>query len=176
MAHLEYKAVAMPQLVAGRRRRGQASGELIAELVAKTINTQAERGWAYSGSESYRAIERRHWWSRSEEVIYTVLLFERETLPGAARRDEEPAPRSRGFDAAAERRAPVRAVAGYEPEEEDDEFVAAPPRRGRVDGRRRGFDERAEFDERDDFDDRLGYEDDEEDRFAPPSGRLRRPR
>lgn len=182
MANLEYKAVAMPQLVAGRRRRGQASGELIAELVSKTINVQAERGWAYSGSESYRALEKRNWWSRSEEVIYTVLLFEREAAAAAARAEpEEAAPaRSRPFEGAVERRAP-RAL-GYEPEEEDDEYIAA----RRAAPRRRPFEDRDGFDDRDGFEDRdfdredrAGYSDDDSPsggRFGPSGGRLRRPR
>lgn len=189
MTQLEYKAVALPQLVPGKRRKGQESAEVIAEMVSKLINAQAERGWAYSGSDSYRAMERRAWWSRPEEVVYTVLLFEREV--GAARTALDDAPRGRGFDAPADRRG---ARPGFEVEEEDDEFAPPPPRRGRAEPRRRLAGERDEFEDRD-FDDRgfddrgfdeRGYDDrgfDDRDGFDDePSGgrfgggRMRRPR
>lgn len=104
----------MPQLVTGRRRRGQGAPEMIAETVGKLINAQAARGWTYAGSDSYRTIERPRWWSRPEEVIYTVLLFERPT-------ESEAAGPSR---AAAAPPAPVYDPSA-EPEALDDEALAA---------------------------------------------------
>lgn len=155
MARREYKAVAMPQLVTGPRRRGRGGAELVAETVGKVINAQAARGWVYAGSDSYRAMERPRWWSRPEEVIYTVLLFERPA-------DERPAGDGYGRRAAA-------APAAYDPESEpeafDDEALAAEldaeaapagGRRGRLDDRAEpGFGDRAYGDRgrhRDDFD------------------------
>lgn len=190
MARLEYKAVAMPQLMGGRRRRGQGSAEVIAEIVSKVINSQAERGWTYTGSDSYRAIERKQWWSRPEEVIYTVLLFQRETQAGARRPDadalpapEAPRPTRPGFDPAVERRAPARgATFSVEDEEEEEDFPPARrPLGARPEPRRRAFDDRPHFDDHDDFDDRHDdFDDRPEDppggRFGTPGGRLRRPR
>lgn len=169
MARMEYKAVAMPQLVAGRRRPGHSSAELIAEMVSEIINARAERGWNYAGSDRYRAMERKHWWSRSEEVIYTVLLFEREAGSTAA----NIASKRSGTDLSAQtisrpmradafeiddRRVPERMAnrALDFDDDDDDEFSSL---RGRHEGRReearpelrrRSYDARAEFDDVDD--------------------------
>ncbi|MEO1329581.1 MAG: hypothetical protein AAFW46_07965 [Pseudomonadota bacterium] len=100
MSRREYKTVAMPQIVKGRRRMRQSRAEMIAELLSGVINRQAQQGWAYVRADTFRTLQRRTWFHRSEEVAYTVLVFEREARVEAAaaaapRRDAAPAPESR---------------------------------------------------------------------------------
>lgn len=147
MARLEYKAVAMPQVVSRRRRRGQAPAEQIAELVSKVINSQAERGWRYAGTDTFKAVERPQWWSRAQEISYSVLLFTRDAEDDLEALDEpieDVAPRRRVpalgtgsvadgamdeehepglVQAALERRAAARAGRGFGMETDADEGV-----------------------------------------------------
>lgn len=75
--HLEYKTVAMPQIVRGRRRRRQTRAEMIAETLSTVINRQAEAGWGYVRADSFQTYERKTWFHPREVVSYTVLVFSR---------------------------------------------------------------------------------------------------
>lgn len=105
MAQREYKTVAMPQLLSGRRRRGQSHAEMVAEIVSSVINKQSAAGWSYAGADSFRTMERAGLFGRPREAVYTVLIFERAlrearaeppdlAIPEPERRDERPRDRA----------------------------------------------------------------------------------
>ncbi|MEO1293089.1 MAG: hypothetical protein AAFV62_09710 [Pseudomonadota bacterium] len=81
MAELEYKTVAMPQLVRGRRKRRQTRAEMVAELVSTVINKQAAQGWRYAGTDTFTCFERPRLFARRVETVYTVLIFDRPVDP-----------------------------------------------------------------------------------------------
>lgn len=78
----EYKTVAMPQLLPAKRRRGRSAAEAVAEALSGVINAQAQRGWSYVGADTFRAMEKRGLFGGREEVVYTVLVFDREAGSG----------------------------------------------------------------------------------------------
>ncbi|MEM6669125.1 MAG: hypothetical protein AAF661_07890 [Pseudomonadota bacterium] len=77
MRELEYKTVAMPQVVRGRRRRRQTRAEMIAETLSAVINKQSEAGWSYVRADTFQANERKSWFHTPELINYTVLVFSR---------------------------------------------------------------------------------------------------
>ncbi|MCI4664796.1 MAG: hypothetical protein MRY74_08745 [Neomegalonema sp.] len=77
MSRTEYKTVAMPHMVRTRRKRGQSRGEMIAETLSRVINEQSQAGWRYVGADHFRTMERLSIFRGAEEVVYTVLVFER---------------------------------------------------------------------------------------------------
>lgn len=80
MDRREYKTVALPQLMDGRRRRGQSKAEMIGDIVSGVINQQARAGWRYVGADAYRTMERASLIGGKRETVYTVLIFEK-TVP-----------------------------------------------------------------------------------------------
>lgn len=87
MREMEYKTVAMPQLVTGRRRRRQTRAEMIAETMSSVINKQAEAGWSYLRADTFQTFERKSWFHPREIATYTVLVFAR---PAAQSEAEKP--------------------------------------------------------------------------------------
>lgn len=93
----EYKAVAMPKSVRGRRRRGKTRGDFVADAVADILNREADAGWRYVRSDVVHLHERAGLFGALHEVVHTVLVFERpieaparnevSARPAAARRE-----------------------------------------------------------------------------------------
>ncbi|MCI4662336.1 MAG: hypothetical protein MRY63_11030 [Neomegalonema sp.] len=74
---VEYKTVAMPQEIRGRRKRRQSRAEMIAETVAGVINQEAQQGWHYVGTDTFTCWERPFFLARKEMITYTVMIFSR---------------------------------------------------------------------------------------------------
>ncbi len=139
MSRTEYKTVAMPQLVRGRRRRGQSRGEMIAETLSRVINEQSQSGWSYVGADHFRTIERAGLFRPAEEVVYTVLVFER----SAPERRERKEPPLRAEPEPIRSREPEMRPRGPAPRRESVDDEPAPRRRpGEFVRRRPTYDDR----------------------------------
>lgn len=74
----EYKTVALPQIVQGKRRRGMSEADLVAETLGELIHLEAVDGWEYLRSDVLAAGARPGLFSREPKIThYTVLVFRR---------------------------------------------------------------------------------------------------
>ena len=74
----EYKTVALPQTVQGRRRRGVSEADLVAETLGELIHLEAVDGWEYFRSDILAAGTRGGMFSKEPKVTYySVLVFRR---------------------------------------------------------------------------------------------------
>ena len=74
----EYKTVALPQIVQGKRRRGMSEADLVAETLGEVIHLEAVEGWEYLRSDILAAGTRGGLFSREPRIThYTVLIFRR---------------------------------------------------------------------------------------------------
>lgn len=74
----EYKTVALPQTVEGKRRRGQSEADQVAIALGETIHAEATDGWEYMRSDVLAARGRASMFSKEAPVnTYTVLVFRR---------------------------------------------------------------------------------------------------
>ena len=94
---------------------------MIAETLSRVINEQSQAGWKYVGADHFKTLERSSWFGGAEEVVYTVLVFEREL--SERRMQQEPQIRSE----AEQIRAPRPAAPSQRREPIDDD----PPMRRR---------------------------------------------
>lgn len=90
MERLEYKTVALPQMVRGKKKRRQSTAEMVAETLGRTINKHSTDGWTYLRAESMRGEETQGFlFRKSVEVTYTVLIFVRPAPTRATRMRDE---------------------------------------------------------------------------------------
>jgi hypothetical protein len=74
----EYKTVALPQTVEGKRRRGQSEADQVAMALGEIIHEETTDGWEYMRSDILAARGRSGFFSREVPVnTYTVLIFRR---------------------------------------------------------------------------------------------------
>ncbi len=92
----EYKTVALPQTVEGKRRRGQSEADQVAMALGEIIHEEATDGWEYMRSDILAARGRAGMFSKEAPVnTYTVLVFRRMiegVWPVEQQRSAAPAP------------------------------------------------------------------------------------
>ena len=79
----EYKTVALPQTVQGKRRRGVSEADLVAATFGEIIHLEAVDGWEYMRADVLAAGGRGGLFAKEPKVThYSVLVFRR-MLEGA---------------------------------------------------------------------------------------------
>jgi len=78
----EYKTVALPQTVQGKRRRGVSEADLVAETLGELIHLEAVDGWEYQRSDILAAGTRGGMFSKEMRVTYYSVLVFRRMLDG----------------------------------------------------------------------------------------------
>ena len=79
----EYKTVALPQIVQGKRKRGISEADVVAETFGEVIHLEAVDGWEYMRADILSAGTRGGMFSKEPVVThYSVLVFRR-TLESA---------------------------------------------------------------------------------------------
>lgn len=78
----EYKTVALPQTVQGKRRRGISEADLVAETLGELIHLEAVDGWEYLRSDVLAAGARGGMFSKEMRVTYYSVLVFRRVLEG----------------------------------------------------------------------------------------------
>lgn len=74
----EYKTVALPQIVQGKRKRGVSEADLVAETFGEVIHLEAIDGWEYMRADILAAGTRGGMFSKEPTVTqYSVLVFRR---------------------------------------------------------------------------------------------------
>lgn len=74
----EYKTVALPQIVQGRRRRGVSEADFVAETMGELIHLEAVDGWEYMRADTLAAGARAGMFSKEPKITYySVLVFRR---------------------------------------------------------------------------------------------------
>lgn len=74
----EYKTVALPQTVQGKRRRGVSEADFVAEMLGELIHIEAVDGWEYMRSDILAAGSRGGMFMKEPKVTYySVLVFRR---------------------------------------------------------------------------------------------------
>jgi len=74
----DYKTVALPQTVQGKRKRGVSEADLVAATLGELIHLEAVDGWEYMRSDILAAGSRGGMFSKESKVTsYSVLVFRR---------------------------------------------------------------------------------------------------
>jgi len=74
----EYKTVALPQIVQGKRKRGISEADIVAETFGEVIHLEAVDGWEYMRADILSAGTRGGMFSKEPVVThYSVLVFRR---------------------------------------------------------------------------------------------------
>lgn len=77
MSSYEYKTVALPRTVSGRRRRRQSEADLVAEQLGKVLNEEAVDSWEYLRAETLTTPGRSGMFQKQQPAAYVVLVFRR---------------------------------------------------------------------------------------------------
>jgi hypothetical protein len=89
----EYKTVALPQTVQGKRRRGQTEADQVAMALGETIHAEAVDGWEYMRSDILAAQSKAGMFSKEPAInYYTVMVFRRALEAVWAPEDEDVRP------------------------------------------------------------------------------------
>lgn len=91
MSNFEYKTVALPRIVAKKRRRRQTEADLVAEQLGQTLNAEAVEGWEYVRAETLTTPGQRSLLKQGIPAAYVVLIFKR-AREVVWQRQEKPAP------------------------------------------------------------------------------------
>lgn len=77
MSQFEYKTIALPSVVEGRRGR-LSEADFVAQTLETAIHAESIDGWEYYRAETLIAAPRRGWLgTQGVERSYTVLVFRR---------------------------------------------------------------------------------------------------
>jgi len=79
----EYKTVAMPQTVQGKRKRGISEADLVAGTFGEVIHLEAVEGWEYMRADILAAGTRGGMFSKEPTVTYYSVLVFRRTMESA---------------------------------------------------------------------------------------------
>lgn len=78
MSDFEYKTVAAPRRV--KKVRGVKGRDAqLAHMIAETITAEATEGWRYMRTDTFEAEEKSGWFSKSQIIRRSVLIFARAT-------------------------------------------------------------------------------------------------